>query len=216
MRDLFRLRLPTRRIDWSNGSTLKGLPDSILVRETKGGNDQAYGELVRRYQDKLYTVVYGQVPNREDALDLTQDVFIKAHGGLARFREDAVFYTWLYRIAVNACIDFNRRRRRMQDPFSLDDEFLTEAGYEPVDERPSSDPERVFANSELRANLHRAIGGLSEPLRVAVLLHDVEGLSQKEIAEIMKCPLGTVKSRIQRGRHELRQKLSHLVEGEEP
>lgn len=215
MRDLFRLRLPTRRIDWSNGSALKKLPDAILVRETKGGNDFAYGELVRRYQDKLYTVVYGQVPNREDALDLTQEVFIKAFGAIGRFREDAVFYTWLYRIAVNACIDFNRRRRRTQDPFSLDDEFLMEAGYEPVDTSPSSDPEQVLANRELQATLHRAIDSLSEPLRVAVLLHDVEGLSQKEIAEIMKCPLGTVKSRIQRGRYELRQKLTHLVEGEE-
>src|SRR5438093_1753913 len=118
MKDLFKLRLPTRRIDWTKSSTLKALPDSILVRETKGGNDAAYGELLRRYQDKLYTVVYGLVPNREDALDLTQEVFIKAHGGMERFREDAVFYTWLYRIAVNACIDFNRRRRRSQDPFS--------------------------------------------------------------------------------------------------
>jgi RNA polymerase sigma-70 factor (ECF subfamily) len=215
MRDLFKLRLPTRRIDWSNGSALKALPDPILVRETKGGNDAAYGELLRRYQDKLYTVVYGLVQNREDALDLTQDVFIRAHAGIDRFREDAVFYTWLYRIAVNACIDFNRRRRRIGDPFSLDDEFLTESGFEPVDPSPTSDPEQVLANRELRATLHRAIESLSEPLRVAVLLHDVEGLSQKEIAEIMKCPLGTVKSRIQRGRCELRQKLSHLVEGEE-
>jgi RNA polymerase sigma-70 factor, ECF subfamily len=216
MRDLFKLRLPTRRIDWTNVGALKALPDSILVRETKGGNHAAYGELLRRYQDKLYTVVYGLVPNREDALDLTQEVFVKAHTGIERFREDAIFYTWLYRIAVNACIDFNRRRRRTQDPFSLDDEILAESGYEPVDESPAHDPERALANRELRAALHRAIETLSEPLRVAVLLHDVEGLSQKEIAEIMKCPLGTVKSRIQRGRCELRLRLSHLVEGEEP
>ena len=84
-----------------------------------------------------------------------------------------------------------------------------------MDGRPTSDPEQVFAGKEFRAHLHRAIDGLSEPLRLAVLLHDVEGLSQKEIAEIMKCPLGTVKSRIQRGRSELRQKLAHLLEGEE-
>jgi RNA polymerase sigma-70 factor (ECF subfamily) len=215
MRDLFKLRLPTRRVDWTNGSALKALPDSILVRESKGGNHLAYSELVRRYQDKLFTVVYGLVQNREDALDLTQEVFIKAHAGMERFREDAVFYTWLYRIAVNACIDFNRRRQRTQDPFSLDDEFLVESGYEPIDCSPRSDPERSYANKELHASLHKAIDALSEPLRVAVLLHDVEGLSQKEIAEIMKCPLGTVKSRIQRGRQELRQKLALLVEGHE-
>ncbi len=193
MRELFKLRLPSRRVDWTNTTALKELPDAILVRETKGGSDLAYGELIRRYQDRLFTVVYGLLLNREDA----------------------VFYTWVYRIAVNACIDFKRRRQRAQDPFSLDDEFLAEAGYEPVDERPSSDPERVFANKEMRARLHLAIDALSEPLRVAVLLHDVEGLSQKEIAEIMKCPLGTVKSRIQRGRSELRHRLAHLVEGED-
>jgi RNA polymerase sigma-70 factor, ECF subfamily len=214
MRELFKLRLPTRGLDGSNGSALKELPDSILVRETQGGNRAAYGELVRRYQDKLYTVVYGQLQNREDALDLTQDVFIRAFAGVGRFREDAVFYTWLYRIAVNACIDYKRRRRREQDPFSLEDEFLTESGFEPVDERPGSDPVQAFANKELRGRLQQAIDALSEPLRVAVLLHDVEGLSQKEIAEIMKCPLGTVKSRIQRGRIELRHKLGRLVEGE--
>src|SRR5437588_4342847 len=179
MRELFKRRLPVRRLDWSNSSIVKELPDSILVRETKGGNDLAYGELIHRYQDRLFTVVHGLLQNREDALDLTQEVFIKAYTGLAKFREDAVFYTWLYRIAVNACIDYKRRRRRIQDPFSLDDEFLAEAGYEPVDERPSSDPERVFANKELRVRLQRAIEMLSEPLRVAVLLHDVEGLSQK-------------------------------------
>src|SRR5437763_6662168 len=216
MQELFKLRLPARRVDWSNSSIVKELPDSILVRETKGGNDLAYGELIHRYQDRLYTVVHGLLQNREDALDLTQEVFIKAYAAVARFREDAVFYTWLYRIAVNACIDFKRRCQRVQDPFSLDDEFLAESGYEPVDARPSSDPEQVLANKELRARLHRAIDALSGPLRLAVLLHDVEGLSQKEIAEIMQCPLGTVKSRIQRGRSELRSRLAYLVEGEEP
>jgi RNA polymerase sigma-70 factor (ECF subfamily) len=198
---------------WLDRKALVELPDALLVREAKGGNSEAYGELVSRYQDKLFTLIYGQIQAREDALDLTQDVFIKAHGAIGRFREDAVFYTWLYRIAVNACIDYNRRRKRCQEPFSLESEILTESGYEPVDESPWRDPERVLENKELRARLRRAIDSLSEPLRVAVLMHDVEGLSQKEIAELLSCPLGTVKSRIQRGRLELRQKLASFVDG---
>src|SRR5437588_12140451 len=87
-------------------------PDAILVREARGGDARAYGELVRRYQDRVYTLIYGLVQNHDDALDLTQDVFVRAHGSLSRFREEAIFYTWLYRIALNACIDFNRRKKR--------------------------------------------------------------------------------------------------------
>lgn len=191
------------------------MPDMLLVREAKNGSAEAYGELVGRYQDKVFTVVYGQIGAREDALDLTQEVFIKAHSAIRRFREDAVFYTWLYRIAVNACIDYLRRRKRTQEPFSLDGEVLAECGYEPVDESPFTNPERMLENKELRAHLRRAIESLSEPLRVAVLMHDVEGLSQKEIADLLRCPLGTVKSRIQRGRMELRQKLAPFLNGGE-
>src|SRR5687768_8797056 len=75
-------------------------PDSILVREARGGDTRAYGELVRRYQDRVYTLVFGLIQNHDDALDLTQDVFVRAHGSLKQFREEAVFYTWLYRIAL--------------------------------------------------------------------------------------------------------------------
>src|SRR5436305_610155 len=108
-----------------------GRPDLILVREARGGDSRAYGELVRRYQDRVYTLIYGLIQNHDDALDLTQDVFVRAHGSLARFREEAVFYTWLYRIALNACIDFNRRKKRSGEPFSLDGDTLGEGGSEP-------------------------------------------------------------------------------------
>jgi RNA polymerase sigma-70 factor (ECF subfamily) len=215
MLDRITSRLKGERRQWLDRTDIAAMPDALLVREAKGGNAEAYGELVSRYQDKVFTVIYGQIGAREDALDLTQDVFIKAHGAIGRFREDAVFYTWLYRIAVNACIDYLRRRKRTQEPFSLDGEVLAECGYEPVDESPFTDPERVLENNELRARLRSAIDSLSAPLRAAVLMHDVEGLSQKEIADLLRCPLGTVKSRIQRGRMELREKLAPFVNGGE-
>lgn len=189
-----------------------GRPDTILVREARGGDALAYGELVRRYQDRVYTVIYGLIQNHDDALDLTQDVFVRAHRSLRQFREEAVFYTWLYRIALNACIDFNRRKQRSVEPFSLDGDLLGGVGFEPYDQRPSSQPERALENKELGRLLRRAIAALPEPLRVAVVLHDVEGLQQKEIAALLHCPLGTVKSRIQRGRCELRLKLLPFVE----
>jgi RNA polymerase sigma-70 factor (ECF subfamily) len=189
-----------------------GRPDRILVREARAGDAHAYGDLIRRYQDRVYTLIYGLVQNHDDALDLTQDVFLRAHGSLARFREEAVFYTWLYRIALNACIDFNRRKKRNVEPFSLDAEVLSETGYEPPDRRPSSQPDRALENKELGRLLRQAIAALPPSLRVAVVLHDIEGLQQKEIAALLDCPIGTVKSRIQRGRCELRIKLLPFVE----
>src|SRR5947209_2691195 len=110
-----------------------GQPDLILVREARGGDSHAYGELVRRYQDRVYTLIYGLIQNHDDALDLTQDVFVRAHSSLSRFREEAVFYTLLYRIALIACIDFNRRKKRSGEPFSLDGDALAVAGFEPSD-----------------------------------------------------------------------------------
>jgi RNA polymerase sigma-70 factor, ECF subfamily len=187
-------------------------PDTILVREARAGDAHAYGALVRRYQDRVYSLIYGLIPNHDDALDLTQDVFVRAHRSLAQFREEAVFYTWLYRIALNACIDFNRRKRRSVEPFSLDGDLLGDVGFEPCDRRPSSQPERALENKELGRLLRRAIASLPEPLRVAVVLHDIDGLQQKEIAALLNCPIGTVKSRIQRGRCELRLKLLPFVE----
>ena len=206
-----------RRDDGSEGTGTgmpPDIPDTVLVREAKAGSSEAFGQLIRRYQDKIYTIVFSQLSSREDALDLSQEVFLKAHRRLPDFREDCVFYTWLYRIAVNSCIDFARRRKRTQEPFSLEGEVLAQAGYEPVDERAHADPERSLVNKELGGRLRAAIMALQEPLRLAVILHDVEGLAQKEIAAIMGCPLGTAKSRIQRGRYELRERLKPYLDVE--
>lgn len=183
------------------------------MREAKIGNSAAYAELTGRYQDRIFTLVLGQIQSREDAIDVTQEVFVRAHTRLGGFREDSLFYTWLYRIALNACIDFRRRRGRVPEPFSLDADLRTEMGYEPSDERAHNNPALALENKELGRYLRECIQALPEVLRMAVILHDVEGLPQKEIARIMRCPLGTVKSRIQRGRYELREKLEHFMMG---
>jgi RNA polymerase sigma-70 factor (ECF subfamily) len=206
-----RTRTPTARP--APPLPLAELPDNLLVRESKVGNHLAYAELTGRYQDRIFTLILGHIQSREDAIDLTQDVFLRAHRRLESFREDSLFYTWLYRIALNACIDFRRRRSRAPEPFSLDGDLLEEVGFEPRDARPASDPVRVLENKELGRYLRECIRALPEVLRVAVILHDLEGLPQKEIARIMGCPLGTVKSRIQRGRYELRERLEAFMAG---
>src|SRR5690242_18224823 len=99
---------------WSEGvrrveGARRGDADANLVREAQAGSDGAYSELVRRYQDRIYTLISGMVSAREDALDLTQETFLKAYTALGRFRHDAGFYTWLYQIAMHLCIDYNRR-----------------------------------------------------------------------------------------------------------
>jgi RNA polymerase sigma-70 factor (ECF subfamily) len=186
--------------------------DRYLVLQAKVGDARAFGELVERYQDRLYGLVYGMVGNAEDALDVAQDVFLKAYGRISQFREDAVFYTWLYRIAVNACIDFSRRRKRNPDPYSLQDTLLGESGFEPVAENVYQDPFRSLVNGELGERMRMAVAALSPVLRGAFILHDLEGLSQQEVAEVLGCPLGTAKSRIQRARMELRERLRGFVE----
>jgi RNA polymerase sigma-70 factor, ECF subfamily len=186
--------------------------DANLVREAQAGVAGAYSELVRRYQDRIYTVISGMVSAREDALDLTQETFLKAYTGLSRFRQDAGFYTWLYQIAVHLCIDHNRKRKRHLEPLPLDRHLLLDLGTEPEDPSPARDPERVTINLHLRAAIHTALQRLSEPFRTAVILHDIDGLSQEEIATITQCPLGTAKSRIQRGRRQLRELLRPFVQ----
>jgi RNA polymerase sigma-70 factor, ECF subfamily len=192
---------------------LHTLSDLCLVNETVAGNPAAYGELVDRYQDKLHNILVGLVQNQEDARDLAQEVFIKAYRGLRTFCADATFYTWLYRIAVNTCIDFRRAARCRLAPVSLAEPTLAESDYEPVDTKWDSDPERVVAVDELQRHVHHAIESLAEPFRSAVWLRDIEGHSLLEIAATMGCPLGTVKTRVHRGRMELRRSLSPYVEG---
>jgi RNA polymerase sigma-70 factor (ECF subfamily) len=199
-------------ISLAQASVETGPSDRSLVREARAGDTHAYGELVRHYQDRVYTLIYGLIQNHDDALDLTQDVFVRAHRSLDHFREDAVFYTWLYRIALNACIDFKRRKKRSLEPFSLDGDLLNDSGFEPPDRRPSHQPDRALENKELSRLLRQAIERLPEPQRIVIVLHDIEGLQHKEIASLLNCPIGTVKSRIQRGRSELRMRLLPFVE----
>lgn len=194
------------------GMVRRGDADTALVRAAQAGETEAYGELARRYQDRIYTVISGSIADREDALDLTQETFVKAYMALGRFRAEAGFYTWLYRIAVHLCIDYNRKRQRRQEPLPLDQYLQHDPSLEPEDTSPSRNPERAAINVHLRAAIRTALRQLPEPFRTAIILHDVEGLSQEDVARIMGCPHGTAKSRIQRGRYLLRDELRPFVQ----
>ena len=190
--------------------TMTGETDQAVVERVLKGDADAFSTLVERYQDRIYSVVLNYVSNPEDAVDIAQDTFIKAYSKLRSFDSASAFYTWLYRIAVNTAIDF-LRKRKSRFTESLDDDRFAETGFEPESKDPSTDPEGVAARREQARLLRSAMSKLSDKLRAVVVLHDVEGLSQEEVADVLRVPVGTVKSRVSRARAELRCLLRKII-----
>jgi len=185
--------------------------ESALVQRAKRGDLAAYDELVQRYQERIYATVYHMTANHEDANDLAQEAFIKAFQALKSFKGGSSFYTWVYRIAVNKTINFLKQRRN-RGQMSLDDLDFN-AGHDPDLVALISDktPRREVNLAELQEKLNAAMQRLSEPHRLAVTLHDVQGLSHEEIAKIMDCNVGTVRSRLFYARQQLQAYLSDYL-----
>jgi len=190
---------------------MTGCSDEAIVERVKSGETDAFGLLVQKYQDRVYSTILNYVNSVEEATDLAQEAFVKAFFALKRFQGSSAFYTWLYRIAVNTAIDYLRKRPAVRID-SLEDDRFREAGFEPAAGR-SADPEHALALKEQKQLVRDAIAALSEKLRTALILHDVEGLSQEEVADILNCPVGTVKSRVSRARSELRVALEGYLDG---
>jgi len=174
-----------------------------LVRRAQRGDLGAYDELVRRYQERIYATIYHMTSNHEDANDLAQEAFIKAFQALRSFRGGSSFYTWVYRIAVNKAINFLKQRKNKAQ-MSLDDlDFHAEHDPDLVALISEKTPRREAGLAELQEKLNGAMQKLSEPHRLVVTLHDVQGLSHEEIAKIMDCNIGTVRSRLFYARQQL-------------
>ena len=174
-----------------------------LVRRARRGDLGAYDELVRRYQERIYATIYHMTSNHEDANDLAQEAFIKAFQALRSFRGGSSFYTWVYRIAVNKAINFLKQRKNKAQ-MSLDDlDFHAEHDPDLVALISEKTPRREAGLAELQEKLNGAMQKLSEPHRLVVTLHDVQGLSHEEIAKIMDCNIGTVRSRLFYARQQL-------------
>ena len=188
-----------------------GPDEAVLVKRARQGDLAAYDELVRRYQERIYATVYHMTANHEDANDLAQEAFIKAFQALKSFKGGSSFYTWVYRIAVNKTINFLKQRKNRAH-LSLDDLDLN-AEHDPdlvalVSEKT---PRREINLTELQEKLNVAMQHLSEAHRLVVTLHDVQGLSHEEIAEIMDCNIGTVRSRLFYARQQLQAYLSDYL-----
>ncbi len=179
--------------------------DSELVQRAQAGAPAAFAELVSRYQDRIYNTCYRMCHNDADALDLTQTTFMRALEHLDRFRRDANFYTWIYRIAVNLTLSARRARTR-RGTHSLGANNDGWQGYEPPDQAPHVGA--AVERDEVRSRVEAALAALDDEFRAPVVLKDIEGLDYASIADILEVPLGTVKSRIHRGRLLLRDLLA--------
>jgi RNA polymerase sigma-70 factor (ECF subfamily) len=179
--------------------------DRRLIAASLGGQSAAFGELVRRYQDRLFNTVYRLVGNAEDAQDVVQDAFIHAYQSLDRFKGDSQFFTWLYRIAVNAAISQRRKQRVTlsihhgagEDPQRL----------EPADPSEFGRPGQALERAEEERRIQGALNRLSPEHRAVLILKDMEGQKYETMAEILQVPIGTIRSRLHRARIELRELL---------
>lgn len=182
--------------------------DIALVKQVQEGNIRAFDQLIKRYRERLYSVVYNVLSNREDAADITQEAFIKAFKSIDKFKGNSSFFTWIYRIAVNAAITHSKKRRWKRF-FSF--EVMQEEGSEgELIDRLASESESTKSAflGELQEKLNEALQTLSINHRTVVVLHEVEGLSHQEIADIMGCSEGTVRSRL----HYAKQQLQSLLQ----
>jgi len=185
--------------------------ESELVRRARKGDLAAYDDLVKRYQERIYATIYHMTSNHEDANDLAQDSFIKAFQALKSFKGGSTFYTWLYRIAVNKTINFLKQRKNRQHMSLNDIDFQAEHDPDLVALVSEKTPRREAGLSELQEKLNEALLKLSEPHRLVVVLHDVQGQSHEEIAKVMDCNIGTVRSRLFYARQQLQSYLSDYL-----
>ena len=187
--------------------------DDKLVKRAKKGDSRAFDLLVLKYQGRVAQLVYRYLNNAAEVEDVTQEAFIKAYRALPNFRGDSAFYTWLYRIAANAAKNhLVALGRRPTSDMALDDSEVFDV---PGRLKDRQSPDEVVMGQQLEAFISRSIEELPVDLRAALILRELEGLSYEEIAEVLECPIGTVRSRIFRAREAIDTKVAQQLQGNE-
>lgn len=195
--------------------------DRELVKACQAGNRQAFKFLMQRYQRKVYSIAYGFVRNPEDAFDVVQESFIKVHRYLANFEGNSSFYTWLYRIVTNLCIDHLRKNKRHR-AVEFDDGLRhdgKESGGEDVGGRPlsnSGDPAHIMRRKEILAAIDDALTLLSDNHRAVIVMRELEGMSYEEMAASMGCSKGTIMSRLFHARRNMQKVLTQKLDYSSP
>ena len=186
--------------------------DVELVRRFRAGDMRAFDALILKYQHKIIGLITRYVHDPVAAQDVAQEAFIKAYRGLRNFRGDSAFYTWLYRIAINSAKNYLVAESRRIPDFAVSAEDAEQFNGESQIKEYAT-PERELLSEEIKAQILAAMEGLPEELKTAIVLREIEGLSYEEIAQVMDCPIGTVRSRIFRAREAIDRKLRPFLEG---
>jgi len=191
--------------------------EASVVAELKAGSEEAYAWLIQHYHQPVYSLVYRMVSDPADAADTTQEVFLKVFRGIGRFHGESSLKTWIYRIAVHEACNrkrwwFRHKSREVaMEPAGCDENGLPASGLKDTLADAGISPFESCAREELRARVEQELRQVAEPFRTAVVLRDIEDLSYEEIADVMQVSLGTVKSRLVRGREALRKRLLNFV-----
>ncbi len=186
------------------------LSDIELVQEFKDGSEQAFAELIERYQHRVYNTTLRMLGNREDALDTAQECFIKVYKNIKKFKGDSSFSTWLFRITTNACRDELRKRKRrlpVYTDINSDDENNTIQNIS----NGSNEPEKITISRDINESIQELVNQLPEDQKLVFILREFQDLSYQEIAEILDISMGSVKSRLSRARRSLRQDLNKII-----
>jgi RNA polymerase sigma-70 factor (ECF subfamily) len=183
--------------------------DRTLVERCRAGDLAAFEPLVERYRERVWRLAYGYLRDREDAWDVAQESFVRAWQALPSFRGQSAFYTWLFRIVVNVATD--RVRHRAARGRALGTDPVPEEEWDRLMVDQGAGPDDAATRAEQRRRIDRALGALSEPHRAIIMLSDLEGLSYREIAEVLDIPMGTVMSRLHNARKRLREILGPLL-----
>lgn len=190
--------------------------EASIVTELKSGSEDAYGWLIARYHQQIYSLVYRILTDPSDAADTTQEVFLKVFRGMKRFNGQCTLKTWLYRIAIHEASNQRRwwfRHKSRETSMEMhEDENGKVCGICETLVDPGESPHDILAHEEVRARVEQELQQVAEPYRTTVVLRDIEGLSYEEIAEILQISLGTVKSRLIRGRDALKKRLETFVQ----
>ncbi len=189
--------------------------DLELVQRVQAGDKKAFDVLIMKYQQRIVHVITGFVHDPVEALDVAQEAFIKAYRAIPNFRGDSAFYTWLYRIAINT--SKNHLTARSRRPPAMDVDAMDATNYFDAPElKEFETPESKLVSDELQHVIHQAIESLPEDTAMAIKLREFDGMSYEEIAQVMDCPIGTVRSRIFRAREAIEQQIQATMnEGEQ-
>jgi RNA polymerase sigma-70 factor (ECF subfamily) len=195
----------------AHGRTGSAVDDHELVLAARKGDRDAFRTLFERHHRRAYALAFGVLRHQDDALDVVQDAFIKAHKYLDKFEGNSSFYTWLYRIVMNLAIDHLRKHRRVK-PVELDETRMEEGDEGLQPKMLGANPGRALQDKEIRIRIDRALDELSDNHRAVLIMRELEGMSYEEMAEAMDCSKGTIMSRLFHARKNMQKRLLDLIE----